>query len=633
MKALFLICILFCSVVLFGQNFPVNQIPDSLKKNANVVLRYEEYILEIKTPAKAVVKERHVYSILNEEGQEFGKYLSAYDQFSSINYIAGYLFDEAGKEIKHVKKKDLQDITIDDQMSLMVDTRYKVNDFYYRSYPYTVDYEEEDELNGILDFPDWNPMRAAGMSVQNSKYVIIAPKNYLVRYKQNNYSKPPVIVDLGDKKSYTWEINNLPPLKEERLEPPFRELVPNIMFAPSDFEAQGYMGNMNNWENYGKFIYQLTQGRDVLPDVIKAKVHELTDGVKDQRKKVSILYDYLQKTTHYISIQLGIGGLQPFDANYVGTKKYGDCKALSNFMVALLKEAGVKANYVEIMAGDDAPTMVEDFPSFQSNHVIACVPLAGDTLWLECTSQTKSAGFMGSFTGDRKAIIIDAEGAHIVRTPVYSAADNLQSRVVNASIDNEGNLDANVNTRFTGIQQETPNALIHEVSKEFREKYLNRVINLPTYQVTKSDYSEIKGVIPEVKENLHILSPGYANITGKRLFIVPNLFNRTGTRFSADSVRKYDIVYSSSFRDIDSIFIKIPEGYTVESMPAVVQLDSRFGKYSTLVKLDGNQIVYIRMQERSRSRFPKTDYQDLVKFQEQIYKSDHSKMVLVKKVE
>ena len=88
-----------------------------------------------------------------------------------------------------------------------------------------------------------------------------------------------------------------------------------------------------------------------------------------------------------------------------------------------------------------------------------------------------------------------------------------------------------------------PRALIYDVSKEWREKYLNRAINLPTYQVDKSNYEEEKGrAAPAVKEYLHVTSPGYASVTGKRLFIAPNLFNKTNLRYSLDSVRKYDIM-------------------------------------------------------------------------------------------
>ena len=631
MRSLLSIFLIMASLSLSAQTYNVVLIPDSLRKGARAVIREEEFILEIKSPSKVITKEHHVYTILNESGDNIGGLTTWYGKFTSINSVAGTLYDAAGKTLKKMKKKDMEDRSAVSENDLADDARYKEYNFYCRDYPYTVDYEEEDEMNGVLDFPDWTPLYNSGISTQHSKYIIIAPKDYKVRYKLMNGAAEPVITESGDKKTYTWEAKNLPARWTEAYGPRWREIAPCVLLAPSDFEAQGYKGNMSTWESYGKFIAQLRTGRDQLPDDIRKKVHELTDNLKDPRQKVYALYDFLQQNTHYISIQLGIGGWQPFPADYVATKRYGDCKALSNYMVALLKEAGIAGKYVEIRAGEGAAAMVEDFPSFQSNHVITCVPMGKDTIWLECTSQTVSPDFMGSFTGGRKAILIDDDGGHIVRTPTYTAADNLQCRVVNAGIDAEGNLDADVNTVYTGLRQELPHDLMSEITAEQREKYLNNLFHLPTYKVDKSHYQEQKGTIPVVKEYLHVLSPNYAGISGKRLFVTPNLFDRSPTRLSADSVRKYDFIEDVASRDIDSIFIKIPAGYTPESVPPDVSINSPFGRYTASVKIAGDKIIYYRSREESVGRYPPSDYAGLVKFYEQLYKADHSRVVLVKK--
>jgi hypothetical protein len=631
MKSILSCLLLGVSVSLQAQSYNVALIPDSLKKDARAVMREQEYILEIKSPEKAVMKERHIYTILNENADHIGGYSSYYDNFTSINYITGILYDASGKEVKRIKKKDMDDHSYLDDLTLAQSERYKSYDFYCRVYPYTVSYEEEDDIDGILAFDSWYPLYSPGISTQHSKYVIIAQADYQVRYKPVNCNFEPVITSSGDKKIYTWEVSNLRARTTEQSGPVWREIQPRVLMAPSDFEAQGYKGNMSSWENYGKFINQLRLGRDVLPDDVKKKVHELTDHLTDTRQKVYALYNFLQNNTHYISIQLGIGGWQPFPADYVATKRYGDCKALSNYMVALLKEAGINGKYVVIYGGEEEPDLEADFPSLQGNHIVTCVPLGKDTIWLECTSQTVSPDFMGSFTGNRKAILIDDDGGHIVSTPAYRAADNLQCRVVDASISDEGSLDANVNTKYTGLRQEYPHDLMDEYPRDQRKKRLNERFDLPTYKVDKSSYSEQKGTIPVVDEYLHVLSPNYATISGRRLFINPDLFDRSRYRLPADSVRHYDFINKEAFTEIDSVTIKIPAGYQPEAVPEDIRIDCKFGKYSASVKVADDRIIYYRRYEKSIARFPPADYPDLVKFYERLYKADNSRIVLVKK--
>jgi len=631
MRILIVFLALIAPGCLLAQSYNALFIPDSLKKEARAVVREDEFILEIKSPSKAITKEHHVYTILNENGDNLGRFTTFYDKHTSINSVTMTLYDAMGKELKRIKKKDMEDKSAVSEISLMDDSRYKEYDFYYKIYPYTVVYDEEDEVSGIQGFHSWQPLRTTKVSTQHSKYVIIAPKDYVVRYKPVNCHYEPVITMSGDKKIYTWEASNLPARKLEPHGPTWNEVMPHVLMAPSDFEVEGYKGNMSSWESYGKFIHQLRQGRDVLPEDVKKKVHELTDNLKDPREKVYALYDFLQKNTHYISVQLGIGGWQPFPADYVATKRYGDCKALSNYMIALLKEAGITGKYVEIYGGDEVPKLIEDFPCSQGNHVISCVPMEKDTIWLECTSQTKSPGYMGSFTGDRKAILIDETGGHIVQTPSYTARDNTTVRVVNASINGEGNLDADVSTIYRGIPEERPHGLIYGASDEEREKYLNSLFHLPTYKVEKSHYEEQKGALPSVKEYLHVVSPNYANITGRRLFINPNLFDRSNFRLPQDSARQYDFIKDEAFRDIDSITINIPAGYQPETVPTDTHIESKFGKFTASVKVMQDKILYYRSWEESMARFPPSDYDGLVKFYEQLYKSDHNRIVLVKK--
>jgi len=627
-----LYCLLLATPCLVqAQSYSTTLIPDSLRKGARVVVREREEILELKSPGKGTLKEHLVFTILNSNGDNLAGYGTRYDKFTSISSLSGVLYDSTGKSVKKAKRKDMDDRGYEDGFSLASDARYIVHDFYCRTYPYTVEYQEEDDLNGIRGLAGWMPLISPGISTQHTKYTVIAPKDYMLRWKLFNGALPPQITESGDKKIYTWEASDLKPRHRETGGPLWQEMVAYVRLGPSEFEAQGYKGDMSTWAGYGKFIEQLRVGRDVLPDDIKRQVHALTDTIPDKRRKVYALYQFLQQNTHYISIQLGIGGWQPFSAEYVATRKYGDCKALSNYMIALLKEAGITGKYVEIESGDDPSPMIEDFPSSQFDHVIACVPMEKDTIWLECTSQTNAAGYMGSFTGGRKAVLIDEEGGHVVQTPSYSAYDNTQSRIIRAKVGAEGDLDAEVNTEYHCIRQETPHDVMNVLGAEQREKYLNNLFSLPTYKVEKSHYEEEKGPKPVVREDLHVQAPNYATVTGRRLFIAPNLFDRNRKRLSSDSTRKYDYITSQSYTDIDSITIAVPSGYQPESMPKEVAIDGKFGTYRSSVKFSGDKLTCYRYLQQMAKRYPPADYAELVRFYEQLYQTDNQKVVLVKK--
>lgn len=628
-SVLLLLFLLGCLHTVKAQDYNVNLIPDSLKENAHVVKRFDEKKVVIKGVGKAVIYTKSAYTVFDEAGYDYACYARDYGRFRSLSGISGKLFDASGKILRSVKYRDIKDRSYDDEISLATDARYKSHDFNYHQYPFTVEYEDEITFNGIYTLPTWRPLFSGNIGVQQAKLIVETEPGYQLRYKQKNYSAGPV-VSTGKTTTYTWEVKNLAPLTFEPYQLPWEEVTPVVYLAPSEFDYSGYKGNMSNWQEMGKFFLALNQGRDVLPDQVKKEVHDLTDALTDNKEKIRSLYEYLQQHTRYISIQLGIGGLQPFDATYVATKKYGDCKALSNYMTALLKEAGIRSHYVVVNAGKGEKGLEEDFPDDYFNHVIVCVPNGKDSVWLECTSQTAPAGYMGSFTGNRQVLLVTEEGGKVTWTPRYSASENEQHRKVNAVVDAEGNLSADITTVYTGIQQEEASGLIHHASKEQRDRYLNGAFNLPTYKVENVQYTEKKQAVPEVTESIHLTSTAYATVSGKRLFISPNLLSKSGSKLSTDKPRKFDIEFIYGTRDVDTISIQIPDGYKPEAMPKDLALTNKFGAYTIAYKLDKNRITVFRKYEITGGRYPAAEFTILSDFFAAIYRSDRNRIVFVK---
>ena len=512
----------------------------------------------------------------------------------------------------------------------MNDDRYKEHNFYCKDYPYTVEYDEEDDRNQLFYLPTWDPQISPYMSVQMSKLTVETPANYKFRYKQFNLKTTPQITQKSDKIIYTWEVNNLTTKKPELFQPSWREIMPSVMLAPTTFTIGDYKGTMETWKDYGDFVNTLRKDRDILPADVKQKVHLLTDNISEPGKKIDVLYNYLQQNSRYVSVQLGVGGWQPFDANYVATNKYGDCKALSNYMIALLKEAGIKADYVLIKAGKDEEPIQTDFPETQFNHATVCVPLEKDSVWLECTSQTKSPGYAGTFTGNRYALLMNESGGHIVATPSYTAKDNVIVRKINATVDKDGNLTAKINTSYSGCESDDLQMELEYADKQQIEKILKKDLDLPTYDVANYSYKENKGMVPSIDENLDINVTRYATAMGKRFFLTPDILTHSALKIDTSEKRMYDIVLDEPFTHIDSITINLSENYSIESLPKDVSLKTPYGDYAISFKYANNVVLCVRKFQQNAARFPANEYKNFGAFLNTIYKSDRSKLVFIK---
>lgn len=610
--------------------YAVSKIAPALLKNANAVIRTEEIKVEIQSTDEVIHTNHYVITILNENGDKWADMYEFYDKLRSISSIEGILYDAAGNELKTLKSKDIRDVSAVSDNNLMDDDRIKTHNFYYKTYPYTIEYSIVVKMKYSMFLPGWMPQGGSLLSVESSSISVSFPQDYSIRYKAFNYKGDPEVRQAGNKKIYTWSVKDLPAIKREPYAPYWTELVTHVIFGPTDFEVQNYKGRMNSWSDFGRFNYVLKQGRDELPEAVKQSVHALTDNVSDKRKKIELLYEYLQKNTRYISIQLGIGGWQPYDANYVGTKGYGDCKALSNYMYSLLKEAGVRSYYTLVKAGDDEPDLQLDFPSAQFNHVILCVP-DKDTIWLECTSQTEPPGYMGGFTGNRHALLVDENDSKLVSTPRYTMKDNVQLRKVKAALKEDASLSLLVNTDYNAMERDDLHMLINNVSKTRLADILAKRFSFGTYEVKRFDYSEQKSSLPVMSETLEINVSNYASVTGKRIFILPNVMTRMEKKFVADEERKFDIAFYNEFQQTDSVEIDMPGGYEPESVPQPVQVKSKYGSYINSVKLDGNKIVYYRHFEQFKGRYPINEYAEIALFYERIYKADRARIVLLRK--
>ncbi|MBK8564869.1 MAG: DUF3857 and transglutaminase domain-containing protein [Saprospiraceae bacterium] len=491
--------------------YPASAIPPDLLRHANAVIRAHELVFEVKNKGEAIEREHKVVTILNEEAAHFGEPAFYYYEFIEIEDIEASVYDSAGKLVRNLKKKDIKDIKPLDYF--INDIRYKVLDLPSRIYPYTVEYTVVKKYDGLMFYPDFTPQQSPTHAIESSSYSIIVPSGLNLRFWESNM---PEGSKIG---ASTWRVNNIEAFKP----PPYASKkavkLPKVVAAPEAFTFGGVEGEMSTWESFGKFISKLNETQQGLPSEVEQKLVEMVKDCPDDFCKIDRIYDYLQSNTRYFYIGLGIGGWQPAAASKVDKHKYGDCKGLSNYMVAMLKAVGVPANYVLIRAGEkEFDAQNPEFPNPYFNHAIACVPLKDETLWLECTSQTESCGFLSDFTDNRMALVITSEGGKVMHTPIYDETKNVVKRVTEIKLSPDGNANLASRDNYACIMQDYM-AHLEGLSDEERKKSLYELLNIKNFEVKSISLKRNKGRFPSVERQLELALPNFAAVNGKRFFV------------------------------------------------------------------------------------------------------------------
>jgi hypothetical protein len=604
-------------------------IPKNLLSDAKVVIRNSETIYEILDLNKASIKVTYAITILNNNGIDNSVLKEFYDKFITVRKIQAKLYDRDGAVIKNGANVDVKDYAAIAGYSLFEDNRVKILDPKYRTLPFTVEFTYEIVYDGLFYFPAWEVYDDYNVAVEKSSLKVITPGGFKFRYKEYNHAEFCNISDENGKTVYTWTAENLTAVKREPYGTDITEFTPVVYLAPSDFEIAGFRGNLDSWYNFGEWMNTLNRGRSALNPAATEKVRSLVSGLDNNREKVNALYRYMQSKVRYVSVQVGIGGWQPIEAESVDRLSYGDCKALVNYMKALLDIAGIRSFYTLADAGEDKSPLKIDFPSNQFNHAILCVPDGSDTIWLECTSQTIPFGYIGKFTDDRYVLVTGSEGGTVVKTRKYTINDNCQIRKGVVELAANGNAKATFSTDYNGNFYDDINKVLLMDDTD-RKKFIQSRISIPGFNLISFSHSEEKKMVPVIHEYINLGLPGYGTVMGNRILLNPNLMTRSLKPPPRIKERKSDINIRRAYNETDTIVIKIPVGYSADQLPEKVVLTAKFGNYVSEISSDVKVIRYIRVFNFNKGRYPVEDFNLFVDFCEKISSYDERKISLVK---
>jgi len=603
-------------------------IADSLKMDAHAVYHLDEGIVDVKAAGKYTFTVHQIITILNDDGDYLLNQRHGIDKFNKIDDVEIKVFNSLGMETKKFKKKDFIVSAAYDGISLMTDNKVMSLRVAVPGYPCKLDISYTKEVTSFINLPSWY-IQSPGVSVELSRFVVNVPAAIDIRYKVKDINIVPAISSFGGYKKYLWEAKNLQAKKAEEGAGGFAR-VPTILIAANQFEYDGYRGEMKDWKGIGVWYNDLVKNTNQLSESYKAEIGKLVQGAGSDKEKLKILYENLQKNFRYVSIQLGIGGFKPFAADFVHEKKYGDCKALSNYMQACLAAVNIKSYSAWINAGADRAPVDPGFPYDGFNHQILCVPLNKDTVWLECTSNKTDFAHLGNFTENRNALLLTENGGVLVSTPSSRAEQNIFSVRTEIIINDDGSGKTETVIRTSGEYKYEQLSVSQEKSDMQKYYFINH-LGFPNPDEFELNFGE-KKLQPLTTKIKMAIGKIHDFNAGSKMFLRSRIYKLWSHKLPADENRKEAYLFNCPFEKTDTSIFKLPEGYIGDVLPKPKEIKCDYASYSTKYWYDaGDKTIYSTAKlALTHHVIPAVKYATVKKFFDEVLMDDSQKIVIKK---
>ncbi|MCB0706029.1 MAG: DUF3857 domain-containing protein [Saprospiraceae bacterium] len=629
-----LFCFLYASAV--AQVHPEYKLSSKdtslLQSGTNAIILQEERQVRFRSGGRVDLIVRKATMILGPESG-MDQEVVYYDPDSKVSYFRGRTYDSSGFLVREVESKDVQDGATSAYSATIGDTRYKLIEFYSDTYPYTIEVEYEVRMDGFskVNAFDWDILPRFGVALKQGVLEVRVPVDFPLFFLPVNVGETPGKTTEGKEDVYTLALTQIPAVQYEQEGPPYQDVLPRLWILPSEFWIDGYKGSLESWDQYGLFLHQLTIGRDKLPGDLKKSIHGLVDNVAKDREKIDLLYQYMQSEMRYVSIQLGIGGWQPLSAEFVSEHKYGDCKALTNYMGAMLKEVGIESYPVVIYRGSRPRFSLDDFrPSINSfNHMLLYVP--GENCFLECTSSNYPSGFIGDDNENRRALLVTETGGRLIDMPVSDASANRELRQIEIKLAQDGKASIEFQATFNGSRHQYYRWIKNHLTEEEQLKEIQENLDLPAYKVNNwtLDADERKA---QANLGLRLEVPRFAAVAGKRIFVPMSSFGALEGVPEENADRKRPVIIRGAFQERDEVVFILPAGYEVEALPqAENALETSFGSFRWQIQQSEGQVKLIREISILVTEIPAADYEIYRQFFIEVSQLEKEQLVLVRK--
>jgi hypothetical protein len=383
------------------------------------------------------------------------------------------------------------------------------------------------------------------------------------------------------------------------------------------------------WETVNKQMFVDEDFGDLLKSdrFIADTVARICHNLPTSYAKAEVIYSYVQnwmKWNGEYRLWAPDGLKKPY------SNRAGSSAEINLLLTLMLQNAGLQANAVMFSTRDNGIALAA-YPTISKyNSVLAKVDIDGKSYLLDAVSKYCPFGVIPSNDLNGKGRLVNNLAGDWV--DLAASAKYVESKKYTLDINADGILKGTAIDSYDGYASV---AFRNDLSLEKSLDEYFRKMQENTKGLTINHFSVLdrNDINKRVLDSLNIEIAEHLDLVGDKIIFTPLLFEKVEKNRYTLEDRKYPVNYTYPISRTYIFVYKVPEGYTIESLPKPVILklpdNSASVKYS--IQSIGNQITVVYIQNINKILFLPDEYINLKTLYDQIVMK-HAEQIILKKI-
>lgn len=396
------------------------------------------------------------------------------------------------------------------------------------------------------------------------------------------------------------------------------------------------------WPAVGAQVYEGYRDRAKANDRIRSAAQAAAAGETTPEGQLRKLYDFVRAEVRNASCDPSLSEevrdqlKENPTASDTLKLKAGGSYDVTMLYIALAKALGHDPRLVRISSQNNAFFNRDFTDLYYLGSFAVAVRLEDRWQFLDPAAPSMPFGMLPARKQGRVALIADPKAGTLVLTPTAPAGQSLSTRSGQFQLHGDGTLEGDVILEHSGHAATAWKSGYRRRTTEERREYLEEGVKsrFTRAEVTKSSVENADDSANPLRLRYHLKVPGYAEWTGKRMFVRPSFFRWTYAPRFPGSERRYPIEFDYPWSERDAVTITLPAGYALDTPSAPQSISfGETGSYMVSLKYDRTQSVLV--YERSlvvgaggSVSFPVASYPELKRLFDTIQERDDHTVML-----